>query len=328
MDYEACVDTAADPATDGGMLTLAERPASKAGGRRKDGLKRAVGAKTAADRPEPAQVQTPAPTPESVPKDAAVTALLESAEGQAERPVALAPESTAQGRNPSLRARRERPHAKQYMPRERLLDFGPTTLSDAELVALVLGTGLPGHDVFGISHSLLKRFGSLRAMLDATPADFDGLPGIGPAKRAQLLAILELARRSLIEKMREKPLIDSPEAVEDYLRLLIGSRPHEVFVCLFLDARHRLISTEESSRGSLTRMAVYPREIVRRALATNAANMIVAHNHPSGAVKPSAADRRLTQVLRDTLALVDVQLVDHLVIGSHETFSFARAGWS
>jgi len=214
------------------------------------------------------------------------------------------------------------------MPRERLLDFGPGTLADAELVALVLGSGLPGHNVFVIADSLLKRFGSLRAMLDATPADFKGLPGIGPAKTAQLLAILELARRSLVEKMREKTIIDSPEAVEDYLRLLIGSKPHEVFVCLFLDARHRLIVTEESSRGSLTRMAVYPREIVRRALTANAASMIVAHNHPSGAVKPSASDRHLTQVLRDTLALIDVHLVDHLVIGTHETFSFARAGWS
>lgn len=230
---------------------------------------------------------------------------------------------------PRLVRKHKRSHRdKRHMPRERLLEFGPGTLTDAELVALVLGSGLPGHNVFGISESLLKRFGSLRAMLDATPEDFKGLPGIGPAKTAQLLAILELARRSLVEKMREKPLIDSPEAVEDYLRLLIGSRPHEVFVCLFLDARHRLISTEESSRGSLTRMAVYPREIVRRALTTNAASMIVAHNHPSGAVKPSASDRRLTQVLRDTLALIDVQLVDHLVIGTHETFSFARAGWS
>ncbi|WP_409937810.1 RadC family protein [Paraburkholderia sp. BCC1885] len=241
---------------------------------------------------------------------------------------AIAPEWTAAELNPPRRARRRRPHGKRDMPRERLLDFGPATLADAELVALVLGSGLRGHNVFGIAHSLLKRFGSLRAMLDATPSDFDGLPGVGPAKTAQLLAILELARRSLVEKMREKPLIDSPEAVEDYLRLLIGSRPHEVFVCLFLDARHRLISTEESSRGSLTRMAVYPREIVRRALSANAASMIVAHNHPSGAVKPSASDRRLTQVLRDTLALIDVHLVDHLVIGAHETFSFARAGWA
>ena len=222
----------------------------------------------------------------------------------------------------------KRSRRKRDMPRERLLDCGPGTLTDAELVALVLGSGLPGHNVFGIADSLLKRFGSLRAMLDATPADFKGIPGIGPAKTAQLLAILELARRSLVEKMREKPIIDSPEAVEDYLRLLIGSKPHEVFICLFLDARHRLIATEESSRGSLTRMAVYPREIVRRALSANAASMIVAHNHPSGAVKPSASDRQLTQVLRQTLALIDVQLVDHLVIGKHETFSFARAGWS
>lgn len=180
----------------------------------------------------------------------------------------------------------------------------------------------------GIAHAPLKRFGSPRAMLDATPADFDELPGIGPARTAQLLAILELARRSLVERMREKPLIDSPEAVEDYLRLLVGLRPYEVFVCLFLDARHRLISTEESSRGSLTRMAVYPREIVRRALPANAASMIVAHNHPSGAVKPSTCDRRLTQVLRDTLALIDAHRVDHLVISAHETFPFARAGWS
>ena len=135
------------------------------------------------------------------------------------------------------------------MPRERLLDFGPGTLTDAELVALVPGSGLAGHQVSGIADSLLERFGSLRAMLDAVPADFNGLPGIGPARTAQLLAILELARRALVGKMREKPIIDSPEAVEDYLRLLIGSPPHEVLVCLFLDARHRLIATGESPRA-------------------------------------------------------------------------------
>lgn len=244
----------------------------------------------------------------------------------ASRQLALRPPARAA---PSpRRVVRRRKHGKHEMPRERLLELGPATLTDAELVALVLGSGLREHNVFGISHSLLNRFGSLRAMLGATPDDFNGLPGIGPAKTAQLLAILELAKRSLVEEMCEKELIDSPEAVEDYLRLIIGSRPYEVFVCLFLDARHRLIKIEESSRGSLTRMAVYPREIVRRALTTNAASMIVAHNHPSGAVKPSASDRRLTQVLRDTLALIDVQLVDHLVIGARETFSFARAGWS
>ncbi|PLZ01215.1 hypothetical protein CY652_16850 [Burkholderia sp. WAC0059] len=213
------------------------------------------------------------------------------------------------------------------MPRERLRDAGPGALSDVELIALLLGTGLPGHNVFDVARSLLERFGGLRAMLDAQPEEFAGLRGIGPARAAQLQAVIELARRALEEKVRERPLVDSPGAVEDYLRLRIGGRSHEVFVGLFLDVRHRLIRAEECSRGSLTRMAVYPREIVRRALMLNAASLIVAHNHPSGAVKPSASDRRLTRVLRDTLALIDVQLVDHLVIGAHDTFSFARNGW-
>jgi DNA repair protein RadC len=213
------------------------------------------------------------------------------------------------------------------MPRERLLEAGASALSDTELIALFLGCGLPGHNVFELAHSLLARFGSLRAMLDATPADFKGLRGIGPAKTAVLLAVVEMARRALAEKARERPLIDSSAAVEDYVRLLIGTRPYEVFLCLFLDARHRLIDSEESSRGSLTRMAVYPREIVRRALAANAAAVVVAHNHPSGAVTPSASDRQLTRVLRDALALIDVRLVDHLVVGRSTAFSFANVGW-
>jgi DNA repair protein RadC len=309
MDYYACVEATANPTEDNGLVALPGPSAPKA----------AVGASAAPGR-------RPAVAAPGLGKRKA--AARKRVEAGADPREAIMPAPAATGSTPRRRAGRKRSHGKCDMPRERLLDFGPATLTDAELVALVLGSGLPGHNVFGIAHSLLKRFGSLRAMLDAIPADFNGLPGVGPAKTAQLLAILELARRSLVEKMREKPLIDSPEAVEDYLRLLIGSRPHEVFVCLFLDARHRLISTEESSRGSLTRMAVYPREIVRRALSANAAGMIVAHNHPFGAVKPSASDRRLTQVLRDTLALIDVHLVDHLVIGTHETFSFARAGWS
>ncbi len=213
------------------------------------------------------------------------------------------------------------------LPRERLLARGPSALSDMELIALLLGSGLPGHNVFRVAQGLLDRFGSLRGLLDATPDDFGGMRGIGPARTALLVAVIELARRALAEKARERPLIESPGAVEDYLRLLIGTRPYEVFVCLFLDARHRLLQTEESTRGSLNRMAVYPREIVRRALALNAAGLVVAHNHPSGAVRPSAADRRLTRVLRDALALVDVRLLDHLVIGAHDTFSFAHAGW-
>jgi DNA repair protein RadC len=181
--------------------------------------------------------------------------------------------------------------------------------------------------VFDVARSLLARFGSLRAMLDAAPAEFDGIRGIGPAKRAVLLAVVEMARRALAERAKEQPLVDSVDAVEDYVRLLIGSRPYEVFLCLYLDARHRLIDSEEAARGTLTRLAVYPREIVRRALEINAASLVVAHNHPSGAVKPSASDRQLTRVLRETLALIDVRLVDHLVVGRQDVFSFARAGW-
>jgi DNA repair protein RadC len=213
------------------------------------------------------------------------------------------------------------------LPRERLLKNGASTLSDTDLIALILGSGLPGLNVFEIAAAIRERFGSMRAMLNATEADFDGLRGIKRAKIAQLLAILEMARRALGEEIEERSLMDSPEAVQDYLRLTIGMRPNEVFVSLYLDARHRLILPEESTRGSLTRMAVYPREIARRALQLNAASVIVAHNHPSGAVTPSASDRQLTHALRDTLALIDVQLVDHFVIGARETFSFARAGW-
>jgi DNA repair protein RadC len=208
------------------------------------------------------------------------------------------------------------------MPRERLFGLGPAALSDTELIAIFLGSGLPGHNVFEVARSLLTRFGSLRAMLDAAPAEFEGIRGIGPAKTA-----IEMARRALAERAREQPLIDSVDAVQDYVRLLIGSRPYEVFLCLYLDARHRLIDSEEAARGSLTRLAVYPREIVRRALEINAASLVVAHNHPSGAVKPSASDRQLTRVLRDALALIDVRLVDHLVVGRQDVFSFARAGW-
>ncbi|ANB73749.1 RadC family protein [Paraburkholderia phytofirmans] len=235
--------------------------------------------------------------------------------------------AAANARTPPARQLVRGKWLKDDMPRERLIAEGPGVLSDAEMIVLVLGSGLPGHDVFNVARTLLDRFGSLRAMLDATYSDFDGLRGVGPAKKAQLLAIMEMARRSLVDKMRDRSLMNSPEAVQDYLRLRIGGMTQEVFVSLFLDARHRLIRCEESARGTLTRMAVYPREIARRALSLNAASLIVAHNHPSGAVQPSASDCRLTHTLRDALALIDVRLIDHLVIGADDTYSFARAGW-
>ncbi|CAB3757009.1 hypothetical protein GQ57_34410 [Burkholderia sp. MSh2] len=212
-------------------------------------------------------------------------------------------------------------------PRERLLERGPAALTNDELIALLLGTGTPEHDVFVIARALVAQFKTLRGLLEASDADFQAHAGIGPARSARLMAVTEIARRVLKEKARETTPIDSPGAVEDYLRLKIGARPYEVFAAVYLDARNGLIETEEITRGSLTRMAVYPREIVRRAMQHNAAALIVAHNHPSGAVQPSAEDRRLTRVLHDALALVDVRLLDHVVIGTGDTFSFARAGW-
>jgi DNA repair protein RadC len=216
---------------------------------------------------------------------------------------------------------------KHDRPRERLLQLGAQALSDAELLALFLNTGRPGMTSVDVARNLLKRFESIRGVLGSTAAELRRFDGIGPAKAALLLAVSELCQRSLAEKTRERPLLDAPQAVEDYLKWLIGTRPNEVFVTLFLDIRHCLITVDESSKGSLTRVAVYPREIVRRALTLNAASLIVAHNHPSGGVAPSASDRRLTRVLQDSLALIDIQLLDHLVVASNEIFSFSRQGW-
>ncbi|BAN22345.1 RadC family protein [Caballeronia insecticola] len=212
-------------------------------------------------------------------------------------------------------------------PRERLLDTGPGSLSDAELFALFLRTGVAGATAIDVARQLLRRFGSLRGVLDASAAELREERGIGPARAATLLAVSELCRRALAEKARDREVLNAPGAVEDYLRLLIGTRPYEVFVCLYLDARHQLLHAEESARGSITRVAVYPREIVRRALTLNAAGLIVAHNHPSGGVAPSANDRRLTRTLQDALALVEVRLLDHVVVAANEVFSFARNGW-
>ncbi|WP_244173200.1 RadC family protein [Caballeronia temeraria] len=217
--------------------------------------------------------------------------------------------------------------ARADRPRERLLDAGPTSLSDAELFALFLRTGVAGVTAVDIARQLLLRFGSLRGVLDAPESELRELRGIGPARAATLIAVSELCRRALAEKARDRELLNAPGAVEDYLRLLIGTRPYEAFICLYLDARHQLMHVEESARGSLTRVAVYPREIVRRALSLNAAGLIVAHNHPSGGVEPSANDRRLTKTLQDALTLIDVRLLDHIVVAANDVFSFARHGW-
>jgi DNA repair protein RadC len=211
-------------------------------------------------------------------------------------------------------------------PREKLLREGAATLSDSELLAIVLRIGVPGQSAVELGHALLVKFGSIQALMSAQAKQLRAVRGIGPAKQTQLQAALELAKRMLSPPLRDSIALDSPGAVYDYLRLLLAARAYEAFVCLYLDSRNRLIRIEESSRGTLTHTAVYPREIAREALAHNAAALIVAHNHPSGDARPSNADRHLTQRLKSTLELLDVRLLDHLIIGSGGVFSFAEGG--
>jgi DNA repair protein RadC len=196
-----------------------------------------------------------------------------------------------------------------------------------ELLALFPNTGRPGMTSVDVARDRLVRFESIRGVLSTTATQLRRFGGIGPAKATLLRAASELCQRSLAEKTRERPLLDAPQAVEDYLKWLIGTRPNEAFVTLYLDIKHCLISVDESAKGSLSRGAVYPRQIVRRALTLNAASLIAAQNHPSGGVEPSASNRRLRRVLQDSLALIDVQLLDHLVVASNEIFSFSRHGW-
>jgi DNA repair protein RadC len=211
-------------------------------------------------------------------------------------------------------------------PRERLLAQGPQALSDAELVALFLRTGTAGRTALDVGREALARFGGLSGLLAVAPTELTSIPGLGPAKSAQLQAVLELARRSLREDVRRDTALNSPGAVRDYLRLTLGRREHEVFVALFLDAQNRLLVAEELFRGTLTQTSVYPREVVKRALAVNAAAVIFAHNHPSGVAEPSRSDEMLTTSLRQALALVDVRVLDHLIVAGPATVSFAERG--
>jgi DNA repair protein RadC len=208
-------------------------------------------------------------------------------------------------------------------PRERLLAHGPASLSDAELLAVMLRTGLPGKSAVELGRELLARFKGVAGIFGA---DLSGVKGLGPAKRAQFEAAMELARRSLKDAMHSVSALTSPGAVRDYLRLAIAGREHEVFVCLWLDAQHRVIACEELFRGTLTQTSVYPREIVKAGLKANAAAVIFAHNHPSGAAQPSQADELLTRNLKDALALVDIKVLDHFVVAGPQALSFAERG--
>ncbi|HET9823578.1 MAG TPA: DNA repair protein RadC [Burkholderiaceae bacterium] len=211
-------------------------------------------------------------------------------------------------------------------PREKLLARGPAALADVELLALLLRTGLPGLGVLQLAQSLLERFGGLAGLLHADAAALAAVKGLGPAKRAELVAVLELARRVLAHRLAEQPVFDSPQRVKDYLALHLAPLDHEVFAVLFVDAQHRLIRLETLFRGTLAQTSVHPREVVKRALALNAAAVLLAHNHPSGAAEPSRADEALTQALKAALQLVDVRVLDHLVVGRGHVVSFAERG--
>ncbi len=211
-------------------------------------------------------------------------------------------------------------------PRERLLAHGPATLSDAELLAILLRTGVPGCNAIELGTQLLVKFGGLRGLFGAHPDDLLACVGMGPGKVSQLLASLELARRQLAESLTRNNAMDHPEQVKHYCGAALAHLDIECCMALYLDTRHRLIAAEELTRGTLDQAAVYPREIVRAALRQRAAAVILAHNHPSGVAEPSRADEHFTRCVKDALALVDVRLLDHIIVAGHHAVSLAEMG--
>jgi DNA repair protein RadC len=210
-------------------------------------------------------------------------------------------------------------------PRERLLAEGAERLLDAELLAVLLRTGVRGKNAIELGAELLARFGSISGLL-AAGSELLEIKGLGEAKTAQFAAAIELSRRAMREEMSSRSALTSPGAVRDYLRLSLAHRQHEVFMCIWLDAQHKVVGTEEAFRGTLTQTSVYPREIVKKALARNAAAVIFAHNHPSGVAQPSQADELLTRNLREALALVEVKVLDHFIVAGNQAISFAERG--
>ena len=211
-------------------------------------------------------------------------------------------------------------------PRERLLEQGAGTLSDAELLAILLRTGSRGRSALDLARGLISDFNGLRGLLDSSLEEVCRCPGLGPAKFAQIHAALELARRHLRESMTRGEALTSPQATRNYLSAALRDRPHEVFCALMLDTRHRVIAFEELFSGTIDSAHVHPRVVVERALHRRAAAMIVAHNHPSGVAEPSQADLAITRRLRDALGLVDIRLLDHFIIGDGEVVSLAERG--
>ncbi len=212
-------------------------------------------------------------------------------------------------------------------PREKLLARGAGALSDAELLALLLRTGTAGRGVLQMAQEVLDEFDGIAGLLNTQPEDLKRIKGLGgTAKRAELIAVLELARRALAQQLKEREVFSSPGAVKQYLQLHLARKGHEVFAVLFLDAQNKLVAMEELFRGTLTQTSVYPREVVLRALQHQAASVVLAHNHPSGTVQPSRADEALTQTLKAALALVDVRVLDHIIVGQGDALSMAERG--
>ena len=214
----------------------------------------------------------------------------------------------------------------EQRPRERLVAQGAGSLSDAELLAVFLRVGVSGKSAVDLGRDMISHFGSLNRLFAAGLAEFSSINGLGPAKYAQLQAVMELARRAIAEEIKSGDALSSPQAVKQYLQLMLSNRAYESFAVLFVDVRNRLIAAEELFRGTLTHTSVYPREVVKSALAHNAASIILAHNHPSGNVDPSAADRNLTQALKQALALVDIRVLDHFIVAGKQVYSFAEHG--
>jgi DNA repair protein RadC len=212
-------------------------------------------------------------------------------------------------------------------PREKLMARGASALSDTELLALLLRTGMAGKGVLALAQELVGTFGGLAGLLHTDAEDLKRIKGLGgTAKRAELVAVLELARRAMLQQLQEREVFSSPGAVKHYLQLHLAAKAHEVFAVLFLDAQNRLLMMEELFRGTLTQTSVYPREVVLRALKHNAAAVVLAHNHPSGTVQPSRADEALTQTLKAALALVDVRVLDHVIVAPGDALSMAEKG--
>ncbi|MEF9963860.1 MAG: DNA repair protein RadC [Comamonas sp.] len=219
-------------------------------------------------------------------------------------------------------------------PREKLLAKGAGTLTDAELLAILLRTGMAGKSVLQWAAELLAprqpdatgSFGGINGLLQASGAELSQVKGLGPAKRAELMAVLELARRAMAQQLQQRTMLESAATVKAYVQLHLAHKQHEVFAVLFLDSQHQLIALEELFRGTLGQASVYPREVVLRALHHHCAAVILAHNHPSGQVQPSQADKQLTHSLKAALSLVDVRVLDHIIVGPGAALSMAEEG--